>query len=65
MAAQPGKIMNKATWVFQLNGDARGIMRTLAPGIEANIFPGENVMLSVVRIKPHSSGTVHSHPEEQ
>lgn len=35
------------------------------PGIEANIFPGKNVMLSVVRIKPHSSGTVHSHPEEQ
>ena len=57
--------MTKANWVFQMDGDARGIMRTLAPGIEANIFPGENVMLSVVRIEPHARGTVHSHPEEQ
>lgn len=57
--------MAKADWVFQLNGDARGIARTLAPGIDANIFPGENVMLSVVKIEPNARGTVHSHPEEQ
>ena len=57
--------MNKASWVYNLNGDTRGIMRTLAPGIEANIFPGENVMLSVVRIEAHAQGTVHAHPEEQ
>ena len=57
--------MNKASWVYNLNGDRRGIMRTLAPGIEANIFPGENVMLSVVRIEAHAQGTVHAHPEEQ
>ena len=57
--------MSKAPWVFSLHGDARGIARKLGEGIDANIFPGENVMLSVVRVEPHSTGTIHSHPEEQ
>jgi quercetin dioxygenase-like cupin family protein len=57
--------MSKADWVFNLAGDARGIERELAKGIDASIFPGENVMLSVVRCAPNSTGTVHSHPEEQ
>lgn len=57
--------MSKAPWVFSLHGDARGIARKLGEGIDANIFPGENVMLSVVRVEPNSSGTIHSHPEEQ
>lgn len=57
--------MIKAPWVFSLHGDARGIARKLGEGIDANIFPGENVMLSVVRVEPNSSGTIHSHPEEQ
>jgi quercetin dioxygenase-like cupin family protein len=33
--------------------------------IDARIFPGERVMLSVVRVEPNSRGTIHSHPEEQ
>ena len=57
--------MTKAAWVFDLNDDERGIPRTLAEGIRTRVFPGENVMLSVVRVEPHSRGTVHSHPEEQ
>lgn len=57
--------MGKADWVFQLNGDARGIARKLAEGVNASIFPGENVMLSVVRVDPNSVGSIHSHPEEQ
>ncbi len=57
--------MSKADWVFQLNGDARGIVRKLAEGVNASIFPGENVMLSVVRVDPNSAGSIHSHPEEQ
>lgn len=57
--------MSKASWVFQLNGDPRGIVRTLAPGIEASIFPGQNVMLSVVRMEPNARGSIHSHPQEQ
>jgi quercetin dioxygenase-like cupin family protein len=42
-----------------------GIVRQLAPGITARVFPGVNVMLSVVSIEPHSSSPVHSHPNEQ
>ncbi|TSA13089.1 MAG: cupin domain-containing protein [Betaproteobacteria bacterium] len=57
--------MNKADWVFSLNGDARGIARKLAEGVNASIFPGENVMLSVVRVDANSAGSIHSHPEEQ
>lgn len=57
--------MSKAAWMFQLHGDARGIPRKLAEGINASIFPGQNVMLSVVRVEPDSTGTIHSHPEEQ
>jgi quercetin dioxygenase-like cupin family protein len=57
--------MSKAAWVFQLHGDARGIERKLAEGITARIFPGQQAMLSVVRVAPTTSGTLHSHPEEQ
>ena len=57
--------MSKAPWVFSLHGDTRGIARKLGEGLDARIFPGENVMLSVVHVEPHSSGTIHSHPEEQ
>ena len=57
--------MAKAAWMFHLQGDARGIARKLGEGLNANIFPGEKVMLSVVRMEPNSVGSVHSHPEEQ
>jgi len=57
--------MSKADWVFQLHGDTRGIARKLAEGVNTSIFPGENVMLSVVRVDPNSAGSIHSHPEEQ
>ena len=57
--------MSKASWVFQLDGDPRGIARVLGEGIKTSIFPGEQVMLSVVRVEPHATGTVHSHPNEQ
>jgi len=52
-------------WAFALGDETQGIPRKLAEGITTRIFPGENVMLSVVRMAPHSRGTVHSHPEEQ
>jgi quercetin dioxygenase-like cupin family protein len=57
--------MSKADWVFQLHGDARGIERKLAEGVNASIFPGEQAMLSVVRVEPNATGSIHSHPEEQ
>jgi quercetin dioxygenase-like cupin family protein len=42
-----------------------GIVRQLAAGVTARIFPGVKAMLSVVTIDPHSSSPVHSHPNEQ
>ncbi len=42
-----------------------GIVRQLAPGVAARIFPGVHAMLSVVTIEPHSGSPVHSHPNEQ
>ncbi len=50
---------------FNLNDLSQGIARTLSEGLESRIFPGQNVMLSVVRIEPHKSGQIHSHPQEQ
>ena len=52
-------------WVVNLNDLSQGIKRTLSDGITTRIFPGQQAMLSVVRIEPHSEGTVHSHPQEQ
>ncbi len=52
-------------WIFNLHNDNQGIKRELTAGINTRIFAGDNVMLSVVRIEPHTEGTLHSHPEEQ
>src|SRR5574341_1279010 len=52
-------------WLFHLADEAKGIPRKLAEGITTRIFVGDHVMLSVVRIAPHSTGAIHSHPEEQ
>lgn len=59
------KTSARPDWVFNLHDPGQGISRKLAEGIVTRIFPGSNVMLSVVRIEPNSTGTVHSHPEEQ
>ena len=56
---------NVPAWVFNLADDAQGIHRKLSEGITARVFVGDNAMLSVVRIAPHSTGKVHSHPQEQ
>jgi quercetin dioxygenase-like cupin family protein len=55
----------KAEHFFNLHDVSQGIARTLSEGLESRIFPGENVMLSVVRIAANRSGAVHSHPQEQ
>lgn len=54
-----------SAWSFNLNDVTQGIPRTLAEGITTRIFPGQNVMLSVVQVAAHSEGTTHRHPEEQ
>lgn len=52
-------------WVFNVFDDSAGIARKLADGIHTRIFPGNNSMLSIVRIDPFTKGTIHQHPEEQ
>lgn len=53
------------TDLFNLNDMSQGIQRELAVGITTRIFPGDQAMLSVVRLDPNAEGTLHSHPQEQ
>lgn len=50
---------------FNRDDLSQGISRVLGEGLKTRIFPGENVMLSFVRMEPNSEGTVHSHEQEQ
>jgi quercetin dioxygenase-like cupin family protein len=50
---------------FNLHDMSQGIARELATGITTRIFPGDQAMLSVVRLDPNAEGTMHSHPQEQ
>ena len=55
----------KNTNFFNIDAMEQGIKRTLVDGITTRIFPGEQAMLSVVRIAPNAVGAIHSHPQEQ
>ncbi len=50
---------------FNLDDLSQGITRNLAEGVSTRIFPGDQAMLSVVRLEPGSSSDEHSHPQEQ
>ena len=50
---------------FNVNDLSQGIFRKLTDGITTRVFPGENSMISIVRIEPNAAGTIHSHPQEQ
>ena len=50
---------------FNIDDPKGGIARTLAPGITTTVFPGDQAMISVVRLEPDTSGVLHHHPEEQ
>ena len=52
-------------WVYDRTDTERAIVRDLAPGMQAHVFPGTNSMLSFVTAAPHSEGGIHRHPEEQ
>ena len=52
-------------WLFNVHAESQGIARQLSEGLSARVFVGENAMLSVVSVEPHSAGNIHSHPEEQ
>ena len=57
--------MTRPDTFFNLADLSEGIARTLAPGIDTRVFPGDQAMLSVVSFDPLSEGSIHSHPEEQ
>ena len=42
-----------------------GIFRELGQGISTRIFPGQQAMISVVRVGPNAKGSIHSHEQEQ
>ena len=50
---------------FNIDDPEGGIARKLAPGITTTVFPGDQAMISVVRLEPGVRGTLHHHPEEQ
>ena len=50
---------------FNIDNPEGGIARTLAPGITTTVFPGDQAMISVVRLEADTSGVLHHHPEEQ
>lgn len=50
---------------FNLETPEGGITRTLAKGVNTNIFVGDQTMPSVVKRDANSQGSIHSHPQEQ
>lgn len=50
---------------FTLDNMEQGLFRQLTNEISTRIFPGDQAMLSVVRVAPNAKGTLHHHPEEQ
>lgn len=50
---------------FNIDDTESGIARQLSEGISASVFPGDQAMISIVRLEPNSEGTLHHHPEEQ
>src|SRR4030095_9931416 len=51
---------NKSNETFH-NLREGGIVRQLAAGVTARVFPGVNAMLSVVTLEPHSVSPAHAH----
>jgi len=50
---------------FNINDMEAGISRQLGPGIATTIYPGDQAMISVVRLEPNTKGKLHQHPQEQ
>ena len=57
--------MNINDFFFKFSDAEAGMRRNLAPGIDTQIFTGDQAMFSVVSFAPGSEGSIHSHPEEQ
>lgn len=55
--------MEGKKWYFKSKDE--GLARKLQDGITTHIFFSKNIMISLAEIAPHTTSTVHSHPEEQ
>ena len=50
---------------FSKDDPDAGLFRQLAEGVSTRLFPGDQAMLSFVKVEPGAKGTLHHHPEEQ
>ena len=50
---------------FNLNDPQGGLARTLADGLDTQLFWGKHAMLSVLTCAPNAAGEEHHHEEEQ
>jgi quercetin dioxygenase-like cupin family protein len=57
--------MSETGVFFNIDALDQGIFRELADGMTTRVFPGEQAMISIVRIEPDKQGRIHSHPQEQ
>ncbi len=57
--------MSQTVNFFNIDALEQGISRQLAEGLTTRVFPGDQAMISIVRIEPNQSGEAHSHPQEQ
>ena len=48
-----------------IDDSSDALVRELAPGVMASIYPGDQAMFSVVTIEPDGEGVLHDHPQEQ
>ena len=48
---------------FNIDDPTQGIARALAPGLAARVFPGEQAMVSVVRLEPGARGRCYGAAE--
>ena len=57
--------MSKHPEFHNIDDSSDAIVRQLADGLTAHIYPGDKAMISVVTVAPGAEGSMHDHPEEQ
>lgn len=55
----------RANWHFNVKDKTKGIPRELSGGVNARVFGGEHLTVSVVELEPGSISPIHKHPQEQ
>lgn len=57
--------MSKHPDFHHIDDASDAIVRQLADGLSANIYPGDQAMISIVTAEPGAKGELHNHSEEQ